>query len=178
MHKCIMVKVGGKRNTHKVCKKQGNFSKTGGNFSKQRGNNNFCKRGGIYWNRENRGKFEICGRWLKKVIRNFGRWKSRIFGEHFPESEKFSKIGGIWNRGENASWPQGGGTPLEETAVEKQRMYKAGQYVRQGLKTHRLSLPRYWARDPNRREGFSSLQFFNSPGPCEFAITCKVAARF
>ena len=34
MHKCIMVKVGGKRNTHKVCKKQMNFSKTGGKFFK------------------------------------------------------------------------------------------------------------------------------------------------
>src|SRR6218665_935455 len=28
MHKCIMVKVGGKRNTRKVCKKQVNLSKT------------------------------------------------------------------------------------------------------------------------------------------------------
>ena len=27
------------------------------------------------------------------------------------------------------------------------------------------SLPRYLARGPNRREGFSSLQFFNSAGP-------------
>jgi len=34
MHKCIMVKEGGKRNTHKVCKKQVNFSKTGGKFFK------------------------------------------------------------------------------------------------------------------------------------------------
>src|SRR6218665_1677705 len=34
MYKCIMVKVGGERNTHKVCKKQVNFSKTGGIFSK------------------------------------------------------------------------------------------------------------------------------------------------
>jgi len=34
MHKCIMVKVGEKRNTHKVCKKQVNFSKTGGTFLK------------------------------------------------------------------------------------------------------------------------------------------------
>ena len=32
MHKCIMFKVGGKRNTRKVCKKQVNFSKTGGNL--------------------------------------------------------------------------------------------------------------------------------------------------
>jgi len=37
-----------------------------------------------------------------------------------------------------------------------------GTNVMQGLKTCRLSLPRYWARGPNRREGFSSLQFFNS----------------
>src|SRR6218665_3795112 len=34
MHKCIMVKVGGKRNTRKVCKKQVNLSKTGGKFVK------------------------------------------------------------------------------------------------------------------------------------------------
>jgi len=31
MHKCIMVKVGGK-NTRKVCKKQVNLPKTGGNL--------------------------------------------------------------------------------------------------------------------------------------------------
>jgi len=36
MHKCIMVKVGGKRNIHKVCKKQVNFSKRGEIF-KSRG---------------------------------------------------------------------------------------------------------------------------------------------
>ena len=34
MHKCITVKVGEKRNTRKVCKKQVNLSKTGGNLSK------------------------------------------------------------------------------------------------------------------------------------------------
>ena len=34
MHKCIMVKVGGKRNTRKVCKKPVNLSKTGGKFIK------------------------------------------------------------------------------------------------------------------------------------------------
>src|SRR6218665_2999108 len=37
MHKCIMVKVGGKRNTHEVCKKQVNFSKTRGKFVKAEG---------------------------------------------------------------------------------------------------------------------------------------------
>jgi len=43
MHKYIMVKVvGGKQNTHKVCKKQVNFSKTkGGKFFKVGRNNNF-----------------------------------------------------------------------------------------------------------------------------------------
>ena len=63
MHKCIMVKVGVKRNAQKVCKKQVNFSKTGGEFLKVGGNNNFCETGGgMYRNRENRGTFEIFGR--------------------------------------------------------------------------------------------------------------------
>src|SRR6218665_3443696 len=34
MHKCIMVKVGGKKYTRKVCKKQVNFRKTGGKIVK------------------------------------------------------------------------------------------------------------------------------------------------
>src|SRR6218665_607380 len=46
MHKCIMVKVGGKRNTRKVCKKQVNLSKTGGKFVKVGGKNNFRETGG------------------------------------------------------------------------------------------------------------------------------------
>src|SRR6218665_685487 len=47
MHKCIMVKVGGKRNTRKVCKKQVNLCKTGGKYlSKEGGNNNFRETGG------------------------------------------------------------------------------------------------------------------------------------
>jgi len=50
-------------------------------------------------------------------------------------------------------------------------------YVTQGPKT-RLSLPRYWARGPTRRQRFSSLQFFNSAGVHEFAISCKVVTRF
>src|SRR6218665_2541313 len=40
-YKCIMVKVGGKRNTRKVCKKQVNLSKTGREICQSRGNNNF-----------------------------------------------------------------------------------------------------------------------------------------
>jgi len=44
--------------------------------------------------------------------------------------------------------------------------------------TRRLSLLRYWTRGTNRREGLSSLQFFNSPGDRKFAITCKVVSRF
>src|SRR6218665_3693374 len=45
MHKCIMVKVGGK-NTRKVCKKQVNLPKTGGKFVKDGGKNNFRETGG------------------------------------------------------------------------------------------------------------------------------------
>jgi len=41
-----MVKVGGKQNTHKVCQKHVNLTKTGGKFFKVGGNNNFCDIGG------------------------------------------------------------------------------------------------------------------------------------
>ena len=44
--------------------------------------------------------------------------------------------------------------------------------------TRRLSLPRYWARGLNRGQEFPSLQFFNSAGVREFAISCKVVAWF
>ena len=37
MHKCIMVKVGGKRNTRKVCKTQVNLSKIGRKICQRRG---------------------------------------------------------------------------------------------------------------------------------------------
>jgi len=50
----------GKRKTQKVCKKHVNFT-----FAKVGGNNNF--------------PIQICSWWLKKVIRNFGGWKSEIF---------------------------------------------------------------------------------------------------
>jgi len=46
-------------------------------------------------------------------------------------------------------------------------------YVTHGLKTLRLSLPSYWARGQHEIEGFSSLQFFNSPGVREFIISWK-----
>src|SRR6218665_3986898 len=47
MHKWIMVKVGGKRNTRKVCKKQVNLCKTAGKICQSRGgNNNFSETGG------------------------------------------------------------------------------------------------------------------------------------
>jgi len=73
------------------------------------------------WNMENRGKFEICGEWLKKkVVRNFGGWKSEILGgkgqigEIFRGVRKiFSEIwGGKSEIGGNASLPQRGWTPL------------------------------------------------------------------
>ena len=62
MHKCIMVKVGGK-NTRKVCKKQVNLPKTGGKFVKDGGKNNFRETGGECTETAKiGGKFEICGR--------------------------------------------------------------------------------------------------------------------
>jgi len=51
-------------------------------------------------------------------------------------------------------------------------------YVTQGLKTRCLLLSRYLARGPNRKEGFLSLQFFDSASVREFAINCKVVTRF
>ena len=46
MHKCIMVKVGGKRKTHKVCKKHVDFTKSGGKFGKVEGKEKFHEIGG------------------------------------------------------------------------------------------------------------------------------------
>src|SRR6218665_3021788 len=75
MHKCIMVKVGGKRNTRKVCKKQVNLSKTEGKFVKVRGNNNFRETGRKCTETAKiGGKFEICSR-LKKGHKKFRRMK-------------------------------------------------------------------------------------------------------
>src|SRR6218665_1366030 len=64
MHKCIIVKVGGKRYTQKVCKKQVNLSKTGGNIFKSRGEIIiFAKQGGKCTETgKTEGKFEIFGR--------------------------------------------------------------------------------------------------------------------
>ena len=63
MHTFIMVKVGGKRNTHKACKKQVNFSKTAGEFFKVGGNNNFREtKGNVLKTGKIGEKFEMCGR--------------------------------------------------------------------------------------------------------------------
>ena len=89
-----LVKIGGKRNTHKVCTKHVKFTKREEKLVKVWGNNKFREIGGMYWNRENRGKLKIFSQWLKKVIRNFGRWKS----ENFSGKGKIGKIfHGVWN---------------------------------------------------------------------------------
>ena len=51
-------------------------------------------------------------------------------------------------------------------------------FVTPEVKTRRLSLPRYWARSWNRREGRKYRIFFNSAVTYEFAIICKVVIRF
>jgi len=48
MHKCIMVKLCGKRKTHKVCKKHVNFTKSEGKCVKLGGNNKFREIGWEY----------------------------------------------------------------------------------------------------------------------------------
>src|SRR6218665_3489867 len=100
-----MVKVGGKRNTHKVCKKRVNFFKTEGQFFKVRGNNNFREAGGKC---TETGK--IGGNSKFVVEKFFG--KRSHFLKFSTESENFSKIGGKSETEEkNASWPQGDGRP-------------------------------------------------------------------
>src|SRR6218665_3219465 len=83
MHKCIMVKVWGKRNTHKVCKKQVNF-RNQREICKSRGKNNFLERGGKYsetgkmWGENSKvgGKIQNSGSMTKKGHQKFGRGKS------------------------------------------------------------------------------------------------------
>jgi len=70
-HKCIMVKVRGKRNTHKVC------TKTGGIFQ-SRGIIIFAKQREMHWNRENRGNRNLW--WMtKKGHQKFWPMKSEKF---------------------------------------------------------------------------------------------------
>src|SRR6218665_3552388 len=73
MHKCIMVKVGGKQNTQKVCKKQVNFSKTEGKLFKVGEQIIFAKQGE---NLLTQGKWggirNLLSTTKKKVTINFG----------------------------------------------------------------------------------------------------------
>jgi len=73
---------------------QVNFSKAMGTFLKLRGKQKISRnRGKMYWNRENRGKFEICGRRLKEGHQKFLRMKikkfvgKRLNFENFSQSE-------------------------------------------------------------------------------------------
>ena len=104
-----MVKVGGKRNTHKVGKNTLILQKQGDIFK---------SRGEMYWNRKNRGETKNCSRlkkghqkfWLMKIGKFFGK---RYIWKNFPQSLKcFSEIGGNLKQGVNASLPQRGWTPL------------------------------------------------------------------
>src|SRR6218665_3976195 len=95
MRKCIMVKVRGKRNTHVVCKKQVNFSKTGGKFLKIGGNNNsernrgkctgIGKIGGI------RNLWSMTKKRLSKILADENReiFRERQNVENFRQSLKF-----------------------------------------------------------------------------------------
>src|SRR6218665_2364739 len=85
MHKCIIVKLGGKRNIRrKACKNQVNFSESRGDILKGRGNNNFHETGGTY---TETGK-------IRREIRNlFATTKKRKNFESCPtEAETFWEI--------------------------------------------------------------------------------------
>ena len=73
MRKCIMVKVGGKRNTHKVCKKEVIFSKTEGKFVKVGGNKKNCETGGNVQKQGKQG--EIRNLWSMTKKRKKGHQK-------------------------------------------------------------------------------------------------------
>ena len=102
MHKCIMVKVGGKRNTRKVCKKQVNLCKTGGKICQSTGEIIISlNRGKCTETAKIGGKFEICGRWLKKrsseisADENQEIFQGKVkFLTFSSEYENFSTIGG------------------------------------------------------------------------------------
>ena len=78
----------------------------------------------MYWNRENRGKFEICGRWLKKVIRNFRGWKSRNLSGKGKILKIFLRVwnffenrGYISNRGKMHHGLRGDGRPCPQSCA-------------------------------------------------------------
>ena len=102
-----MVKVGGKRNAQKVCKKQVNFSKTG-------------------------GKFEICGRRLnKKSSEILADENQEIFREKVKlrncctESEIFSKFGGNLKQGECIMVSEGNGRPWSREPAYSQALIQS-----------------------------------------------------
>ena len=112
----------GKRNTHKVCKKQVNFSKTGGKLFKVGGIIIFAKQGEMYWNRENKGEIRNLWSMTKKRSSEILADENR---EIFREKVKFWKFSRVWkfleNRGKsetegNAGSLKGGWTPLACTS--------------------------------------------------------------
>ena len=85
---------GGNEKHIKYVKNHVNFTKTGEEkfWKVERGNHNFREIGGKCIEIS---KLKICGRWLKKVIRNFSKWKSKKnleqvkLGKFSTESEDF-----------------------------------------------------------------------------------------
>src|SRR6218665_502431 len=111
MHKCIMVKVGGKRNTRKVCKKQVNLSKTEGNICQSRGERIiFAKLGKVLQQRKWGEIRNLLSMTKKRSSEILADENQEIFREKvkllkfFSKSENFSKIAGNLKQGGNASW--------------------------------------------------------------------------
>ena len=73
MYKCFIVKVGGKRETQKVCKKHVNFTKSGRKFLEVGGNKkNYEIRWKCTETAKIGGNFKSVVEDFKKVSRNFG----------------------------------------------------------------------------------------------------------
>ena len=115
MHKCIMVKLGGKR--IKYVKKHVNFTQSGGNLQKLLFLRNSTETAEIG------GKFQICSRCLKRGHRKFWRMKIRKkfrekVCENFPRSLKIClEIGGNLKQGEMHHCLGGGGHPWNKLGL-------------------------------------------------------------
>ena len=71
-----MVKLGGKRKTHKVCKKHVNLTKSEVKFAKVGGNNNFPEMIGVnVWKQRNQGEMQYFQSMTKKGHQKFWRMK-------------------------------------------------------------------------------------------------------
>ena len=111
----------GERNIRKVCKKQVKLSKTGG----------ICQsRGEIIIFAKQRGKCTETGKIGGKIRdENLEIFREKVKLWKFSSMWKFlENRGEIRDRGENASWAQGGWTPLAESKLKRKQISEISQF--------------------------------------------------